>query len=60
MLSIYVNNYPETKLFTGKGLSHWRQPPANELNRDSSCGDVIGGDHAEPAHLGRSHAHAQA
>jgi len=40
MLSIYVNNYPDTKLFTGKGLSIGGSHRPSELNAKVSCGDV--------------------
>ncbi|MFT2009631.1 GH3 auxin-responsive promoter family protein [Pontibacter sp. 13R65] len=40
MLSIYVNLYPETKLFSGKGLSIGGTHHPNELNSKTSCGDV--------------------
>ncbi|WP_439880896.1 GH3 auxin-responsive promoter family protein [Pontibacter sp. MBLB2868] len=40
MLSIYVNLYPETKLFTGKGLSIGGSHQPSELNPKVSCGDV--------------------
>ncbi|MFC5270887.1 GH3 auxin-responsive promoter family protein [Adhaeribacter terreus] len=40
MLSIYVNNYPETKLFTGKGLSIGGSFQVNEQNSNSFYGDV--------------------
>ncbi|MBJ6117575.1 GH3 auxin-responsive promoter family protein [Pontibacter sp. BT310] len=40
MLSIYVNLYPETKLFTGKGLSIGGSHRPSELNAKVSCGDV--------------------
>jgi hypothetical protein len=40
LLSIYVNNYPETKMFTGKGLSIGGSHQINELNPDSYLGDV--------------------
>ncbi|MFD2246682.1 GH3 auxin-responsive promoter family protein [Pontibacter ruber] len=40
MLSIYVNLYPETKLFTGKGLSIGGSHRPNEFNTKTSCGDV--------------------
>ncbi|MDX5420845.1 MAG: GH3 auxin-responsive promoter family protein, partial [Hymenobacteraceae bacterium] len=40
MLSIYVNNYPDTKLFTGKGLSIGGSHRPSELNPKVSCGDV--------------------
>jgi hypothetical protein len=40
MLSLYVNNYPDTKLFTGKGLSIGGSHHPNELNAKTSCGDV--------------------
>lgn len=40
MLAIYVNNRPDTKLFTGKGLSIGGSFQANEQNPDSFYGDV--------------------
>ncbi|MFD2513942.1 GH3 auxin-responsive promoter family protein [Pontibacter locisalis] len=40
MLSLYVNLYPETKLFTGKGLSIGGSHRPSELNPKISCGDV--------------------
>ncbi|WP_242921539.1 GH3 auxin-responsive promoter family protein [Pontibacter liquoris] len=40
MLSIYVNLYPETKLFAGKGLSIGGSHRPSELNAKMSCGDV--------------------
>lgn len=40
MLSIYVNLYPETKLFTGKGLSIGGSHHPSELNANVNCGDV--------------------
>jgi hypothetical protein len=40
MLSIYVNLYPETKLFTGKGLSIGGSHRPSELNAKVNCGDV--------------------
>lgn len=40
MLSLYVNNYPDTKLFTGKGLSIGGSHHPNEFNAKTSCGDV--------------------
>ncbi|AKD02858.1 GH3 auxin-responsive promoter family protein [Pontibacter korlensis] len=40
MLSIYVNLYPETKLFTGKGLSIGGSHHPSELNAKVNCGDV--------------------
>ncbi|MBB6609529.1 GH3 auxin-responsive promoter family protein [Pontibacter sp. Tf4] len=40
MLSIYVNLFPETKLFTGKGLSIGGSHRPSELNAKVSCGDV--------------------
>ncbi|TXK46748.1 GH3 auxin-responsive promoter family protein [Pontibacter qinzhouensis] len=40
MLSIYVNLYPDTKLFSGKGLSIGGTHHPNELNSKTSCGDV--------------------
>ncbi|RNI27056.1 GH3 auxin-responsive promoter family protein [Rufibacter latericius] len=40
MLSIYVNNYPDTKVFSGKGLSIGGSHHPNEFNSDTRCGDV--------------------
>ncbi|QHL89434.1 hypothetical protein GU926_12475 [Nibribacter ruber] len=40
MLSIYVNNYPDTKVFSGKGLSIGGTHHPNEFNSDTRCGDV--------------------
>ncbi len=40
MLSIYVNLYPDTKLFTGKGLSIGGSHHPSELNAKVNCGDV--------------------
>jgi hypothetical protein len=40
LLSIYVNNYPDTKLFTGKGLSIGGSFQINEHNPNSFYGDV--------------------
>ncbi|MEJ8757591.1 GH3 auxin-responsive promoter family protein [Pontibacter sp. H259] len=40
MLSIYVNLYPETKLFTGKGLSIGGSHRPSEINAKVNCGDV--------------------
>ncbi|WP_210489847.1 GH3 auxin-responsive promoter family protein [Rufibacter aurantiacus] len=40
MLSIYVNNYPDTKIFSGKGLSIGGSHHPNEFNSDTRCGDV--------------------
>jgi hypothetical protein len=40
MLSIYVNLYPDTKLFTGKGLSIGGSHRPSEINAKISCGDV--------------------
>src|SRR5690606_17822133 len=40
MLSIYVNNYPDTKIFTGKGLSIGGSHRPSEYNSKISCGDV--------------------
>ncbi|GAB3825488.1 GH3 auxin-responsive promoter family protein [Pontibacter rugosus] len=40
MLSIYVNLYPDTKLFTGKGLSIGGSHQPSEFNAKVSCGDV--------------------
>ena len=42
MISLYVNNYPETKLFRGKSLSIGGSSQVNELdfNKSSHCGDI--------------------
>ena len=40
LLSIYVNLFPESKLFTGKGLSIGGSHRPSELNAKVSCGDV--------------------
>jgi len=40
MLSIYVNLFPESKLFTGKGLSIGGSHRPSELNAKVNCGDV--------------------
>jgi len=40
LLSLYVNNYPETKMFTGKGLTIGGSHQINHLNPDSYLGDV--------------------
>ncbi|MBC5994194.1 GH3 auxin-responsive promoter family protein [Pontibacter cellulosilyticus] len=40
MLSIYVNLYPDTKLFTGKGLSIGGSHRPSEINAKVNCGDV--------------------
>lgn len=40
MLSIYVNNYPETQMFSGKGLTIGGSHQINHLNPDSYYGDV--------------------
>jgi hypothetical protein len=40
MLSIYVNNYPETQMFDGKGLTIGGSHQINHLNPDSYYGDV--------------------
>lgn len=40
MLSIYVNNYPDTKIFTGKALSIGGSHRPSEYNSKISCGDV--------------------
>lgn len=42
MLSIYVNNYPETKIFTGKNLAVGGSQQINQLdkNAESFTGDV--------------------
>lgn len=42
MISLYVNNYPETKLFRGKSLSIGGSSQVNALdfNKNSHCGDI--------------------
>lgn len=42
MLSLYINNYPETKLFTGKSLSIGGSHQINHLdgNKNSKFGDI--------------------
>ena len=42
LLSIYVNNYPDTKMFTGKGLAITgsRQINKHDPSASSYCGDV--------------------
>src|SRR5690606_30766325 len=42
MISLYVNNYPDTKLFRGKSLSIGGSSQVNELdyNKSSHCGDI--------------------
>ncbi|PRY15050.1 GH3 auxin-responsive promoter [Pontibacter ummariensis] len=40
LLSIYVNLYPESKLFKGKGLSIGGSHRPSEFNPNISCGDV--------------------
>lgn len=42
MISLYVNNYPDTKLFRGKSLSIGGSSQVNELdfNKSSQCGDI--------------------
>jgi hypothetical protein len=40
MLSIYVNNFPETKVFSGKALSIGGSHKPSEYNSKISCGDV--------------------
>lgn len=42
MLSLYINNYPETKLFTGKALSIGGSHQINDLdeNKSSKFGDI--------------------
>ena len=40
MLSIYVNNYPDTQMFDGKGLTIGGSHQINHLNPDSYYGDV--------------------
>jgi hypothetical protein len=40
LLSIYCNNYPETKIFTGKGLALGGSNHINSLNNESFYGDI--------------------
>jgi hypothetical protein len=40
MISIYVNNYPDTKVFTGKGLSIGGSLQPNPYGSKAMCGDV--------------------
>jgi hypothetical protein len=40
MISIYVNNYPDTKVFTGKGLSIGGSLQPNPYGAKGKCGDV--------------------
>ncbi|MFQ3577274.1 MAG: GH3 auxin-responsive promoter family protein, partial [Cytophagales bacterium] len=40
MLSLYINNRPETKVFAGKGLSIGGSHQINHLNPDTFYGDV--------------------
>ncbi|WP_066832648.1 GH3 auxin-responsive promoter family protein [Rufibacter ruber] len=40
MLSIYANNYPETKVFSGKALSIGGSHHPNDFNSNTRCGDV--------------------
>lgn len=40
MLALYCNNYPETQLFTGKGLALGGSHQINQLNGDSFYGDL--------------------
>lgn len=40
MLSFYCNNYPETKIFTGKALSMGGSLRVNEFNDDAKHGDI--------------------
>lgn len=42
MVSLYVNNYPDTKLFSGKSLSIGGSSQVNPLdfNKSSLCGDI--------------------
>ena len=40
MLSLFINNKPDTKVFTGKGLSIGGSHQVNPLNPDSFYGDV--------------------
>jgi hypothetical protein len=40
LLSIYCNNYPETKIFTGKGLTLGGSNHINSLNNESFYGDI--------------------
>ncbi len=40
MLSIYCNNYPDTKIFDGRGLALGGSHKINEFNSDSYYGDL--------------------
>ncbi|WP_051203313.1 GH3 auxin-responsive promoter family protein [Hugenholtzia roseola] len=40
MLAIYTNNYPESKLFTGKGLAVGGSLQPNPITGEKNCGDV--------------------
>ena len=40
LLSIYCDNRPDAKIFTGKGLVLGGSHQINQLNPDSSCGDL--------------------
>lgn len=40
MISIYCNNYPESKMFTGKGLALGGSHQINQLNNESYYGDL--------------------
>ncbi|MFC6996613.1 GH3 auxin-responsive promoter family protein [Rufibacter roseus] len=40
MLSIYTNNYPETKVFSGKALSIGGSHHPNDFNSNTRCGDI--------------------
>ena len=40
MIAIYVNNYPGTKLFTGKGLSIGGSLQPNPYGTKAQCGDI--------------------
>jgi len=40
LLSIYCNNHPETKIFTGKGLTLGGSNHINSLNNESFYGDI--------------------
>jgi hypothetical protein len=42
MISLYINNYPDTKIFSGKSLSIGGSNQVNHLdyNKTSQCGDI--------------------
>jgi hypothetical protein len=40
MLAIYIDNYPDSKLFTGKGLAVGGSLQPNPLTGEKNCGDV--------------------